>query len=431
MFLSSTRDPLQWLDEENPDTDDEKSPQGKSESFAFPTEKNRTRRRFYSRSRNEKKQKTSSGSCLQLPQSSPSDSKRGPSPRRASFANILTLASLSPQREAKVDPCADLCPLPPIDMPLKEYAAHTNIKEISWAAGWTQPDPSFFKLRGKTYKTDHKKINTGPPLFSLCNMDFLACSNGPKDAQTHPLSLIAARSDSYISRMQQAKRLDTRNLHFVLNFLLPLTPPKAIVAYMVQTEETKGTPVAPLLEQFIKGNQDFRDRTLKIIPRIARGPWVVTRAVGTTPALIGQKLTVHYYYSEQYNYMEVDVDVGSSIVGGNLLALVQSYANNLVLDLTFCLQGNSVETLPERLIGGVRIVNGDLGACVEIGYEDTLTAFAEEQSRTETEVPGPADDEAIAFHSGALPRSSSSSSCRRDSSSGGSGSRGASSSALR
>ena len=38
-----------------------------------------------------------------------------------------------------------------------------------------------------------------------------------------------------------------------------------------------------------------RDGTLKLIPRISQGAWFVKQAVGTTPCLLGRKLTASYF----------------------------------------------------------------------------------------------------------------------------------------
>eukprot|EP00457_Paulinella_chromatophora_P002112 gb/GEZN01002116.1/.p1 GENE.gb/GEZN01002116.1/~~gb/GEZN01002116.1/.p1 ORF type:complete len:745 (+),score=84.29 gb/GEZN01002116.1/:158-2392(+) len=374
-----------WMDEEDPDTDDEKSPGFKSRRYTSPWVDSASEQKQLTDSPNRRRRRSMPAQRRQKPPKySGMDSAEHRTRERSVTDSSAT--ELSTQRDNKhtvsgeggksmeqmFQDTTHLCPLPPLNVSSRQYSDHTNVKAVRWAKGWTQPDPSFFKLRGKNYLTDHQKQQTGPFAFSLMNAELLACLEAPAVLQRHALSHVAARSDSYISRMAKAGRLDTSKLHFVVNFMLPLTPPKAIVAYCKQEEDLKNAPVGDLLDRFVKGSNDFRDETLKFIPRIVEGPWVVTRAVGTTPALIGRKLTVFYYHNEQHNYIEVDVDVGSSIVGGNLLSLVQSYSTSLVLDLSFCLQGNSPEELPERLMGGLRLCNGDLTQCAEVKFENTL-----------------------------------------------------------
>jgi hypothetical protein len=71
---------------------------------------------------------------------------------------------------------------------------------------------------------------------------------------------------------------------------------------------------------------------------------------------MGNKLTQEYFHDAELNYMEVDVDVGSSSVAGGILKVTTGYAAGLVLDLNFLLEGQSEAELPEKMIGGVRLI---------------------------------------------------------------------------
>ena len=56
---------------------------------------------------------------------------------------------------------------------------------------------------------------------------------------------------------------------------------------------------ARCLARFVKGNseQDVqrRNKAFKLIPSVAEGGWMVRRAVGKAPVLIGSKLTTTYF----------------------------------------------------------------------------------------------------------------------------------------
>lgn len=84
------------------------------------------------------------------------------------------------------------------------------------------------------------------------------------------------------------------------------------------------------------------------------------RSVGSTPAILGKKLTQKYYYDKQRNVFEVEVDVSSSTVAANILGLVKGAAKNLVIDLSFLIEAKKSEHLPEVLIGGARMSHLDL-----------------------------------------------------------------------
>ena len=130
-----------------------------------------------------------------------------------------------------------------------------------------------------------------------------------------------------------------------------------------------------LLVRFLDGPDDFRDSRLKIIPRIAEGPWLVRKGVGCVPAILGKKVQQLYFRDAdpKYNYMEVVADVSSSMVAGRILALVKGAATALTIDLSFTLQGESVDELPESLLGGVRILHCNLDGLLEIdAHEEWL-----------------------------------------------------------
>lgn len=73
-----------------------------------------------------------------------------------------------------------------------------------------------------------------------------------------------------------------------------------------------------------------------------QGPWVVQRAVGTKPLIVGRALKVSSFHVSTYqenikfflqvtyhssqHYMEVDIDIGSSTVANNIVRFVLGYA---------------------------------------------------------------------------------------------------------
>lgn len=121
-----------------------------------------------------------------------------------------------------------------------------------------------------------------------------------------------------------------------------------------------------ILHQFLDGSDDFRDCRLKIIPRIAEGPWLVKKGVGCVPAILGKKVKQLYFRDVRRNYIEVVADVSSSMIAGRILALVKGAATALTIDLSFTLQGECAEELPESLLGGVRIMQCNLDGLLEI-----------------------------------------------------------------
>lgn len=108
----------------------------------------------------------------------------------------------------------------------------------------------------------------------------------------------------------------------------------------------------------MRSDEAWRSKRIKLIPRVVEGAWMVKRAVGTKPAIIGTKLKHRYFDGDGYS--EVDVDVGSSAMAVGVLKVVKGYAKMLVLDMAFVLQGDEEDELPERIFGAVRVHRVDL-----------------------------------------------------------------------
>jgi len=123
-----------------------------------------------------------------------------------------------------------------------------------------------------------------------------------------------------------------------------------------------------LLQQFLEGDDDFRDSTLKIIPRVSEGSWVVKKGVGRVPAILGRKVKQEYHRGS--DYIEIDADLATSRIAGQIVGLIKSYCKSIVVDMSFLLQADTSDTLPESLIGGIRIHKADMDK-VEHYYENT------------------------------------------------------------
>jgi hypothetical protein len=110
------------------------------------------------------------------------------------------------------------------------------------------------------------------------------------------------------------------------------------------------TPPDPL-DRGVLPLDSFHNKRFKLIPQITGGPWVVKTAVGSTPAILGQKVTQRYYRGD--NYVETDVHVGSSVVAAQIVGMCRGAAKHLTCDLHVVLQGESEEELPEKVLGSL------------------------------------------------------------------------------
>ncbi|KAA8525114.1 hypothetical protein F0562_007022 [Nyssa sinensis] len=112
----------------------------------------------------------------------------------------------------------------------------------------------------------------------------------------------------------------------VVNLQVPASTHYSMVFYFVMKDLVPGS----LLQRFVDGDDEFRNRRLKLIPSVPK----------------------------------IDVDIGSSTVANGVLGLVIGVITTLVVDMAFLVQGNATEELPERLIGAVRVSHIELSSII-------------------------------------------------------------------
>lgn len=116
--------------------------------------------------------------------------------------------------------------------------------------------------------------------------------------------------------------------------------------------------------RFLLGDDNHKNRTLKIFPGVVQGPWVAKSVIGGKPAILGTKLPVNYVYGPEGKdvdgkklslYLEADLDIVSSSAARGILSVARTYTQDLTIDLGFAIQGNSDDELPEQMLTGTRL----------------------------------------------------------------------------
>ncbi|KAK7287168.1 hypothetical protein RIF29_00266 [Crotalaria pallida] len=136
----------------------------------------------------------------------------------------------------------------------------------------------------------------------------------------------------------------------VINLQVPAKPNYSLVLYYAADRPIKKDS---LLSKFVDGSDVFRDSRFKLIPSIVEGYWMVKRAVGTKACLLGKVVTCKYF--RQDNFLEIDVDIGSSSVARSVIGLVLGYVTSLVVDLAILIEAKEETELPEYILGTVRL----------------------------------------------------------------------------
>ncbi|XP_039059992.1 protein ENHANCED DISEASE RESISTANCE 2-like [Hibiscus syriacus] len=203
---------------------------------------------------------------------------------------------------------------------------------------WTSPGGTGFMIRGKTYLKNSAKITGGLPLLKLIAVDWFKVDKATDKIALHPKSHVQSEAG--------------KKLPFVLviNLEIPAKPNYSLVLYYAADRPVNKDS---LLEKFLDGTDEFRDSRFKLIPSIVEGYWMVKRAVGTKGCLLGKAVSCKYF--RQDNFLEIDVDIGSSSVARSVIGLVLGYVTSLVVDLAILIEANEEAELPEYILGSVRL----------------------------------------------------------------------------
>ncbi|PIA31189.1 hypothetical protein AQUCO_05200052v1 [Aquilegia coerulea] len=220
---------------------------------------------------------------------------------------------------------------------------------------WRISDGNNFRVRSKRFCHDKTKIPAGKHLMELVAVDWF------KD--TKRMDHVARRQGGAV-QVAMEKGL----FSLAINLQVPGSTHYSMVFYFVTEHLIPGS----LLQRFVDGDDEFRNSRLKLIPSVPKGSWIVRQSVGSTPCLLGKAVDCNYIRGSKY--LEIDVDIGSSTVANGVLGLVCGVITTLVVDMAFLVQAISIDELPERLIGAVRVSHVELSSAVVPKLEPDLSA---------------------------------------------------------
>lgn len=214
---------------------------------------------------------------------------------------------------------------------------------------WTCPSGTGFMIRGKNYLKDNSKVMGGDPLLKLIAVDWFKVDKSLDRIALHPRSPLQS---------QAGKKLP---FVLVINLQVPAKPNYSLALYYASDRPAKP---GSLFAQFVDGSDMFRDARFKLIPSIVEGYWMVKRAVGTKACLLGKAVTCKYF--RQDNFLEIDVDIGSSSVARSVIGLVLGYVTSIVVDLAILIEAKEEAELPEYILGTVRLNRLKLDSAVRL-----------------------------------------------------------------
>jgi len=217
---------------------------------------------------------------------------------------------------------------------------------------WSKPDHNIFMVRGATYLEDRTKTPSAPAVFQCRGVDVWITDNAERNISRHP-SVLGG----------QLHKEDT----FIVNFLLPFS--NFVAYFTVPPIEEMPANIADVWCKFVKGDQQYRDRKLKLLPVVVDGPWIVKKAVGpgTSPAMVGRDLPLQYYFTEptatKKGVYEVDVLVTASRIARGILNVVKGHTKSLSIAFAFIIEASEEAQLPETVLCAFQVHSLHLEDC--------------------------------------------------------------------
>lgn len=209
--------------------------------------------------------------------------------------------------------------------------------------GWASPPGDIFMVRGPEYFANRVKIPAGEYLLKPLAFDWIKSSSKVWEVMNNPNNRVRKAIETEFPD-------GDRPFVWAFNLQVPSKDNYSAVAYFVAKEPIQE---GSLMNQFLRGDDVYKSSRLKMIANIVKGPWIVKKAVGEQAiCIIGRALTCKYVVSD--NFIEVDVDIGSSMVASAIVHLAFGYITTLTVDLAFLIESQTQLELPERILGAVR-----------------------------------------------------------------------------
>ncbi|KAL9670249.1 hypothetical protein QQ045_007800 [Rhodiola kirilowii] len=209
--------------------------------------------------------------------------------------------------------------------------------------GWASPPGDKFMVRGPDYFNTKVKIPGGDYLLKPIGFDWIKGPTKISDVLDNPNSRVRRVVDNVFTD-------GNKPFIWAFNLQLPTKENYSAVAYFASTELI---PEGSLMDQFLKGDDVYRNSRLKMIANIVNGPWIVRKAVGEQAVcVIGRALTCKYCVNERF--CEMDMDIGSSMVANAIFHIALGYIKMITVDLAFLIESQTESELPERILGAFR-----------------------------------------------------------------------------
>ncbi|MCO5614552.1 hypothetical protein L7F22_068835 [Adiantum nelumboides] len=230
-------------------------------------------------------------------------------------------------------------------VPLRDVDACVN--------GWSSPPGDLFQVRGPNYLESKSKTKGGEWLLKPIAFDWIKCSTKIFNVMRHPHARVRAALEEALKHAEKVN--DKKPFVWAINLQVPSKENHSLIFYYVTYEQPMKDS---LLQRFLDGDNAFRNSRFKLLANVVQGPWIVKTAVGERAVcLLGKAVTCSY--TRDKDFMEIDVDIGASIMANAIVHLAFGCVTSLTVDLAFLIEGQTQRELPERILGTIRFANLD------------------------------------------------------------------------
>jgi len=226
-------------------------------------------------------------------------------------------------------------------------------------SAWSEPCGKSYTVRGVNYMSDGLKVESFPSVFRLLTIDIVKVETPIMTGIcTHPKERIQLA----LARERATGVRELPNFIFCVNLVIPHTHFFHAAFYFglddISLIQDTSTSFGRVANRFFFGDSDeYRNEVFKLIPRIVEGNFIVKRAVGSRPALLGKKIPQTHIRTDRF--FEIIVNVAAEKVASSIVKISLGYAKTMSCDMAFLLEGNDSSELPEQILGAVRVINLD------------------------------------------------------------------------
>lgn len=228
---------------------------------------------------------------------------------------------------------------------------------------WSEPPIEEFLVRGPKYLQQSKKNaiefkqQSEVPLYSCVNLNaFLAPMNMSHSAQK--VGELRRFLEKHPDPEYEEGGLP---LYLVFCFMFKgiFSSEYTLVQQIFKRQGPSAGQDAALersMKRFLLGNDKYKSDRLKFMCHVVEAPSAILSTVrglgGERPVLIGKKLTTQYFHGK--NYLEIDMDVSSSMIASTLNSTILSASAASILDYSWLLEAQEEDELPERILVKIR-----------------------------------------------------------------------------